>query len=163
MTKSLLLAAVASGLFLSNLAGAAANARVADHDATLTSAVFKEVETPGPKGAVMSRKPASRSRRASRSFYVLTYRNGGTRPADGVVITNPLAQDLVYAGPADTRPPLVSIDGQTFGPLASLSKAKAGGASAPATAADVKAIRWTLDQPVPAGGEVQLSFRARLK
>jgi uncharacterized repeat protein (TIGR01451 family) len=163
MTKSLLLAAVAAGLFLSNLATAAANAGAPEHDATLTSTVFKEVETPGPNGAVMSRKPAARVTPGDQVVYVLTYRNGGTRSADGVVVTNPLAKDLVYAGPADARPPLVSLDGQTFGPLAALSKAGAGGARVAAVAADVTAIRWTFDQPVPAGGEVQLSFRARLK
>lgn len=162
MTKSLLLAAVASGLFLSNLA-VAANASAPEHDATLTSAVFKEVETPGPNGAVMSRKPAARVTPGDQVVYVLTYRNGGTRPADGVVVTNPLAKDLVYAGPADARPPMVSIDGQTFGPLAALSKTGANGARVAAAAADVTSIRWTFDQPVPAGGEVQLAFRARLK
>ncbi len=163
MTKSLLLAAVAAGLFLSNLATAGAKANAAENDATLTSTVFKEVETPGPKGAVMSLKPAARVTPGDQVVYVLTYRNGGARAADGVVVTNPLAQDLVYAGPADSHPPMVSIDGQTFGPLASLSKAGAGGARVAAVPADVTSIRWTFDQPVPAGGQVQLSFRARLK
>ena len=83
--------------------------------------------------------------------------------AEGVVVTNPVGQDLVYAGPADARPPIVSVDGQTFGPLASLTRTTAAGVSAPVAAADVTTLRWLVAQPVPAGGEVRLSFRARLK
>jgi len=156
MTKSLLVAAAAAGL----LACGAARAG----EATLTSAVFKEVETPRPGGGVaMALKPAAKITPGDQIVYVLTYRNGGAHPTDGVVVTNPLAKDLVYAGPADSRPPQVSVDGQTFGPLVGLTKATAGGAIRPATNADITTLRWRLDQPVPAGGEVQLSFRARLK
>ena len=37
-------------------------------------------------------------------FYTITFRNVGTEPADNVVITNPIADSLVY------------IDGSAFGP-----------------------------------------------
>jgi len=155
MTKTLLLALAAAGL----LAHAPAQAG----EASLTSAVFKEAESKGPDGrATMARKPAARVTPGDQVVYVLTYHNGGDKPAEGVVVTNPLAANLVYAGPADAMPPQVSVDGQTFGPLATLTKTSAG-VAAKAVAADVTALRWTLAQPVPAGGEVQLSFRARLK
>jgi uncharacterized repeat protein (TIGR01451 family) len=155
MTKALLLAIVAAGLF--------AHAPAHAGEASLTSAVFKEVEARAPDGRITTAlKAAGRVTPGDQVVYVLTYRNGGERPTEGVIITNPLAQNLTYAGPADTQPPLVSIDGQAFGPLASLTKA-GGGRVAPAAAADVTALRWTLSQPVPAGGEVRLSFRARLK
>lgn len=155
MTKTLLLALAAAGLL------AHAPARAAE--ATLTSAVFKEVETRGPDGrATMALKPAARVTPGEQVVYVLTYRNGGEKPAEGVVVTNPLAENLVYAGPADAQPPQVSVDGQTFGSLASLTKTTAG-VAAKAVAADVTTLRWTLAQPVPAGAEVRLSFRARLK
>jgi uncharacterized repeat protein (TIGR01451 family) len=150
MTQTFLLAAVA---------GLLACGHVRAGEATLTSAVFKEAETRAPDGRVtVSLKPAARVTPGDQVVYVLTYRNGDTRPAEGVVVTNPLDKGLVYAGPADAKPPMVSVDGQTFGPLASLTKA-----GAPAAAADVTTLRWRLDQPVPAGGEARLSFRARLK
>lgn len=155
MTKTLLLALAAAGL----LAHAPAQAG----EASLTSAVFKEVESRGPDGrATVALKPAARVTPGDQVVYVLTYHNGGDKPAEGVVVTNPLAANLVYAGPADALPPQASIDGQTFGPLATLTKTSAG-ATTKAVAADVTALRWTLAQPVPAGGEVKLSFRARLK
>lgn len=153
MTKTLLLALAAAGL----LAHAPAQAG----EATLTSAVFKEVETRAADGRVSTAlKPAARVTPGDQVVYVLTYHNGGDRPAEGVVVTNPIAQDLAYAGPADSQAPMVSVDGKVFGPLAALTKANG---AAPASAADITTLRWTLPQPVPAGGQVQLSFRARLK
>jgi uncharacterized repeat protein (TIGR01451 family) len=155
MTKTLLLALTAAGL----LAHAPAKAG----EASLTSAVFKEVEARGSDGrSTLALKPVARVTPGDQVVYVLTYRNGGEKPAEGVVVTNPLAETLVYAGPADAQPPLVSVDGQTFGPLTSLTKTTAGVATK-AVAADVTTLRWTLAQPVPAGAEVRLSFRARLK
>jgi uncharacterized repeat protein (TIGR01451 family) len=155
MTKTLLLALAAAGL----LAHAPARAG----EASLSSAVFKEVESRSPDGrASVALKPAVRVTPGDQVVYVLTYHNGGDKPAEGVVVTNPLAANLVYAGPADALPPQVSIDGQTFGPLATLTKISAG-VTAKAVAADVTTLRWTLTQPIPAGGEVKLSFRARLK
>lgn len=154
MIKTLLLATTVAGL-LAHAAHAG--------EATLSTAVFKEVETRAADGKVTTQlKPAARVTPGDQVVYVLTYRNGGQQPAEGVVINNPIAKDLTYAGPADAKPPLVSIDGQTFGPLATLTKAGANGA-VPAAVADVTTLRWTFAQPVPAGGEVQMSFRARLK
>jgi uncharacterized repeat protein (TIGR01451 family) len=154
MIKTLLLATAVAGL-LAHAAHAG--------EATLSTAVFKEVETRAADGKVTTAlKPAARVTPGDQVVYVLTYHNGGVSPTDGVVINNPLAKDLIYAGPADAKPPLVSIDGHSFGPLASLTKTGAAGA-VPATAADVTTLRWALAQPVPAGGEVQMSFRARLK
>lgn len=155
MNKTLLIVLGAAGL----LAHAPAQAG----EASLTSAVFKEVETRSADGRVsVALKPAARITPGDQIVYVLTYHNGDARPAEGVVVTNPIAQDLVYAGPADAQPPMVSVDGQTFGPLASLTKTTAG-VTAPVVAADVTTLRWRIAQPVPAGGAVQLSFRARLK
>jgi uncharacterized repeat protein (TIGR01451 family) len=151
MTKTLLFAAAAAALMAAGAASAG--------EATLSAAVFKEVETRAADGRVSTvLKPAARITPGDQVVYVLTYRNGGERPAEGVVVINPIARDLVYAGPADVRPPMVSVDGETFGPLTALIKD--GAAAKPA---DVTTLRWRLDQPVPAGGEVQLSFRARLK
>ena len=94
--------------------------------------------------------------------YVLTYRNGAAKPATGVVVTNPIPADMEFAGPADGPAPLVSVDNKTFAPLDTL-KARHGEAEAPATYADVKAVRWTLADAVPAGGQARMSFRAKLK
>jgi uncharacterized repeat protein (TIGR01451 family) len=156
MTKTLLLAAAAAVLITQGPARAG--------EASLTAAVFREVEVRSPDGRVTTDlKPASRVTPGDQVVYVLTYRNGAAKPAEGVVVINPLAKDLVYAGPADARPPMVSVDGETFGPLTTLIKTAQGASPAPASAADVTTLRWRLDQPVPAGGEVRLSFRARLK
>ena len=158
MIKTLPLAVVAAALLAVGQASAAAD------DVSLTTAVFKEVETKAADGHVETTlKPAGRVVPGDQVVYVLTYHNGQAKPSEGVVVTNPLPQGLVYAGPADARPPLVSVDGKTFDQIARLTANRADGARAPAALADISAVRWTLPQAVPSGGEVRLAFRARLK
>ena len=96
--------------------------------------------------------------------YRLAFRNLGARSASGVVIANPVPAHVEYAGAAANSPaPELSVDGRTFGPLATLVVRTAAGGNRAAQAADVRVVRWRLPQPVPAGGEGQVAFRAVLK
>lgn len=155
MTKTLLLAAATALLF---------SGQALARDVSLTTSVFKEAETKTADGHVATAlKPAGRVVPGDQVVYVLTYHNGGAKAAEGVVVTNPMPEGVAYAGPIDGQAPLVSVDGKTFGPLSSLTVSRPDGARSPAAMADVSAVRWSLAQPVPAGGEVRLSYRARLK
>ncbi|MGQ0430759.1 MAG: hypothetical protein ACT4UQ_12575, partial [Gammaproteobacteria bacterium] len=98
-------------------------------------------------------------------FYVITYRNVGDQPADGVAITNPVPVELEYVaalglGPANQ----VSVDGgKHYGALAGLSVTDADGKSRPAQAADVTHVRWMLASALRPGDGGRVSFKARLK
>lgn len=108
--------------------------------------------------------PAKRVVPGDHVVYQIQITNSGAKPVNGVAIANPVPPSMQYAGPAGNSPaPEVSADGKSFGQLASLRIAVAGGQIRPATAADVRVVRWRLTQPVPAGGVQQVSFRALLK
>jgi uncharacterized repeat protein (TIGR01451 family) len=103
--------------------------------------------------------PAGRVVPGDNVVYRLTVRNDGAAAARGIVVANPVPAGMEYVGPAaGSAAPELSVDGKTFGTLAALS---AGGR--PATASDVRVVRWRLAQPVAAGGTSSVAFRARLK
>ena len=98
-----------------------------------------------------------------RLVFVLNYRNGGTRPADKFVITNPMPAAVRFADAGGTRP-LVSVDGgRQWGVLADLTIAEPDGTRRAAQPADVTHIRWAFDKPIPAGGAGKLMFRGVVK
>lgn len=100
-------------------------------------------------------------------LYVVTYSNQGKKPAEQVVINNPVPAGLLYQvgslQGAGTRSD-VSVDGgKTFGDLAKLTVPDADGKPRPAKAEDVTTVRWTVLAPVKPGGEGKVSFRAWVK
>lgn len=99
-----------------------------------------------------------------RVMLVLAYRNTGGQPLTDVVLANPVPSGMTYRGPADGSPaPDLSVNGTTFGPLASLKVPTSGGGARPATAADVTAVRWRLRTPIAAGAGGRLAFHAVVK
>lgn len=156
MPKSLIL----GGL----LAAAIAVPAVAD-PVKITANVLTEVREPAKDGTVrVSLQPAKRVVPGDHVVYRLTVANGSAKPAAGIVVASPVPDNLQYAGPAAGVPaPELSIDGKTFGPLSSLTVPAAAGGTRPATNADVRVVRWKLVQPVAAGGEGAVAFRALLK
>ena len=98
-----------------------------------------------------------------RLVFVLNYRNGGTKPADRFVVTNPMPAAVRFADAGGTHP-LVSVDGgRQWGLLADLTIAEAGGTRRAAQPADVTHVRWAFDKPIPAGGTGKLMFRGVVK
>ncbi len=97
-------------------------------------------------------------------MFTLEYRNTGTQPISGIVLDNPVPKGIVYRGPAEGSPaPELSVDGQTYGTLASLRAHAAGGTLRAATPEDVTHVRWKLAAPVAPGAKGELSFQAVLK
>ena len=99
-------------------------------------------------------------------IYVMNYRNKGTKPADGVVLKNPVPKELVYVpgsqDGAGARFDLSVDDGKTFGALEALTVTGEDGKPRAATAADVTTLRWNVAS-VKQGAAGKVSYRALLK
>ncbi len=99
-----------------------------------------------------------------RVTFQIAYRNTGRQPVADLVLANPLPAAIAYRAPSPGTPaPELSVDGRTFGPLASLRVPTAGGLFRPATADDVTSVRWRVPTAVAAGGEGRFSFQAVLR
>jgi len=108
--------------------------------------------------------PAAKAVPGDKIVLRLSYRNGGAAPIANVVLSNPLPAGITYRAPAAGSPaPEVSVDGQTFGTLATLRVAGADGNLRPATADDVRHVRWKIAAPIPAGAQGQVSCEGILK
>jgi uncharacterized repeat protein (TIGR01451 family) len=97
-------------------------------------------------------------------IFVLAYRNTGTQPLANVVLDNPLPSAIAYrsANPGSPAPD-VSVDGKTFGSLATLRVRSLDGSTRAASPNDVTSVRWRLASPLVAGSQGQLAFQAVLK
>ena len=130
----------------------------------VTASVLAEAREAAADGTVRIKLvPADRVVPGDHVVYRLSVANGGSKPASGITIANPVPANMLYAGPASGSPaPEVSVDGVTFGPMAALRVSDAAGTRA-GTPADVRAVRWKLAQPIAPGQADQVSFRARLR
>lgn len=129
------------------------------------SRVLTEQKTRAPDGTVrVALVPARRIVPGDRVTFVLAYRNTGTQPIGNVVLDNPVPKGIAYRAPAATSAaPDLSVDGKTYGPLASLRVATATGTTRAATPNDVTHVRWRLERPITAGAQGQLAFDAVLR
>nr|AGU10809.1 hypothetical protein [uncultured organism] len=151
---------------LAGLGGAVAAAAPALADPVkIMATVLAEARQAAADGTTQIKLvPAGRVVPGDRVVYRLSLTNGGSKPAAGVVITNPIPAGMQYAGPFAPSPaPELSVDGKNFGPLETLRISSDDGKVRLATAADVRAVRWRLAQPVAPGGAEQRAFRALLK
>ncbi|HNP63882.1 MAG TPA: hypothetical protein PKH39_08070 [Woeseiaceae bacterium] len=99
-------------------------------------------------------------------FYTITFTNVSDEVADNVVITNPIAADLVYVegsgfGPgADLQ---FSVDGgETFAAAEQLTVTEDGETRA-AEASDYTHVRWVLRNNLDAGAQATARFAAVLE
>ena len=129
------------------------------------SRVLTEQKTRAADGTVrVALVPARRIVPGDRVTFVLAYRNTGTQPIGNVVLDNPVPKGIAYRAPAATSAaPDLSVDGKTYGPLASLRVATATGTTRAATPNDVTHVRWRLERPITAGAQGQLAFDAVLR
>ena len=140
---------------------------VAQDALEVTTKVEKEIVVENERGeTVVERVAADVVVPGERVVYTITFRNVGAEPADNVVITNPIADSLIYvAGSAasDIASVEFSIDGgQTFGPASELTLVDEG-VERPATTQDYTHVRWIMQTELAAGAEGQTSFAADLE
>lgn len=148
------------------LAATAASAQETRH-LDVTTVVHKEVVVEMPDGRTETKLvDADSVVPGERVIYTITFANVGDEPAENVVITNPIAESLVYvAGSAsgDGMRVEFSIDGgSTFAPASEL-KVIDEGIERPATTSDYTHVRWVMQTELAAGGEGQASFAAVLQ
>ena len=131
---------------------------------TLDSSVFVErvaEDAAGAKTLVLEAPKVVTP--GDRLLFVLSYSNGGDKPATDFVVTNPVPDAVVYSE-AEGEGALVSVDGgKSWGDLQALKVRASDGAERTAQPADVTHIRWTFSKPIPAGQTGKLSFRGVVK
>ncbi|MFN0039577.1 MAG: hypothetical protein ACKVP2_08715 [Burkholderiales bacterium] len=100
-------------------------------------------------------------------IYVITYRNTGDKPAENVVVNNPVPVGLSYVPGSAVGEGVraeVSVDkGKQFGALETLRVKAANGALRAAKAEDVTHVRWTLLSAVPPAASGSVTYKALLK
>lgn len=99
-------------------------------------------------------------------FYTITFTNIGDEPADNVVITNPIAEDLMYVDGSAFGPGMdiqFSVDGGvTFAAANELTIAEDGEVR-DAQAADFTHVRWVMQNDLEAGAQGVARFAAVLE
>lgn len=137
-------------------------------DFELKSEAFQDVAVKGKDGKVSKKRQAvTTAVPGSEVLYVISYRNGGAKPANDIVINNPVPAQMRYqAGSAEgagTRVE-VSVDGgKQFGALEALQVKGADGKPRAARAEDVTHLRWTVLGAVAPGKAGSVSYRAVVK
>ncbi|HUP92612.1 MAG TPA: hypothetical protein VM074_10230 [Solimonas sp.] len=134
----------------------------------LVNQVYQEVTQTGADGRKEVRRvPAAKVVPGDEVLYVITYKNVGAKPADDVVVANPLAPELQYKAGSATGANAtaeVSVDGgKTFGELGQLTVASADGKRRAALAGDVTHVRWRLKSSIKPEQQGEVSFRAVLR
>lgn len=138
----------------------------ADEAVTLHTEALTEVTVVNEKGKTETRLvEAGRVAPGDDVVYAIHWENSGKKPAESVVITNPIPTHMICKTieEATSARTTVSVDGgKTFGPLAQLTVAGPNGTARPATLADCTHVRWNFDQPLSPGHKGTLHFRASL-
>jgi uncharacterized repeat protein (TIGR01451 family) len=98
--------------------------------------------------------------------WTITATNVCNKPADDVVIANPVPEQMTYVADSamGTGTDIAySVDGREFRPAAELTVRSADGASRAARAEDVRAIRWTYKASFAPGASGFVRYRALVK
>lgn len=100
-------------------------------------------------------------------IFTVQYVNKGDKPAENVVINNPVPRHMDYieksAEGKDTKIDFSVDGGRTFGAPDKLRVKGADGKERTALASEYTHIRWVLLKPIPAGEKGSVSFLAKVK
>jgi len=100
-------------------------------------------------------------------IFTVHYINRGNKPAENVVIKNPVPEHMLYVtGTAEGKDSKIEFSadhGKIFGPADKLKVKDADGRERIAGPADYTTIRWTVQKPVAKGEKGSVSFRAKVK
>lgn len=100
-------------------------------------------------------------------LYLIHYHNQGEKPAEAVVITNPIPEHMQYLNmvtPTSETETTFSIDNEkTFDTADRLFVTMDNGDKRPAIASDYTHIQWRFKNPLPPGSRGSVGYRAQLK
>lgn len=163
--KKTIIAVFAAGFLAVSALAAAAETKGAIE---LTSLAEKEVVTTNAAGkAVTKLVPAAKVIPGDEIIYSLVYKHVGDKPAEKVVLDNPVPPEMTYVpGSATGKDAVItfSVDGgKTFHAEKDLLVKKPDGSFRPAAPADYTVVRWTMKKAVKPGETGRVSFKAKLK
>jgi uncharacterized repeat protein (TIGR01451 family) len=127
-----------------------------------------EVKTKGPDGAEqIKREPAKKVPPGGAVIYTLRAENKGAKPADDVVVTDPIPEHMDYidgsASSVGTRLTFSVDGGKTWAPKEKLQVRGKDGVTHTATAEELTHIRWQFEKPLAPGESRSVEFRARVE
>ena len=162
--KFSLLAGAALALLLT--AAGVSPALAEDGKLKLTSRSEKEVVLVKEGSKTVTLVPAEKVIPGDVVLFTNHYQNDGSQPADDVVISNPVPKYMVYVdGSAFGEGATITFSfdkGKSFDTPGKLIKTEKG-KKRTARAEEYTHIRWSFKNPIPAGKEGDLGFKARLK
>lgn len=134
----------------------------------LKTEAFQEVLVKAEDGKQQKKRvPLTTAVPGTEVIYVITYRNSGAAPADNVIVSNPVPENLIFVpGSAQGEATRfeVSIDkGKTYGALEALKVKQSNGSPRPANGGDVTHVRWTVLTQVAPAASGSVSYKALLK
>ena len=144
-----------------------AMAAIAQAHLEVTTTVQKEEQYVNDAGQVEKRLvPADVVVPGEKVFYTITFRNVSEESADNVVITNPIAADLIYVMGSGYGPGTeieFSVDGgASFGKAEQLQVTEDGVTRA-AEPRDFTHVRWVMQNDLAAGAQGTARFAAVLE
>jgi uncharacterized repeat protein (TIGR01451 family) len=152
---------------LASLSTAVLPALAAD-SLSLKNQAFQDISVVNKDGKPeIKRQVVTKATPGTEIIYVITYQNTGKKPAEKVVINNPIPTGLAYrpgtAEGAGTSAE-VSVDGgKVYGALETLQVKDVDGALRAAKGEDVTHVRWMVVTPVAPGRQGDVTYRAMLK
>lgn len=137
----------------------------AEGNLKLTSRSEKEIVVVKNGAKTVTLAPAEKVVPGDVVLFTNRYQNQGKEPAEDVVISNPVPKHMTYldgsAFGEGTNITFSFDNGKNFDTPGKLVKTEKG-KKRPARADEYTHIRWTFRNPIPAGKEGELGFRARL-
>jgi uncharacterized repeat protein (TIGR01451 family) len=133
----------------------------------VTQAAEKEIEVTTAQGTrTLARVPVERAVPGETVIYTVKVANTGAASAEKVTVNSLVPTHMRYvdgSATTDGAKVLFSVDGgKRFDDADKLTVVAADGRRRPAGPSDFTNIRWILSEPLPAGGQRVVAFRAIL-
>jgi uncharacterized repeat protein (TIGR01451 family) len=143
---------------------------VAENNSAVEIRVIQEVEVKvkGDDGQEqVKREPAKKVQPGVAVIYTLRAENKGSKPADDVVVTDPIPEHMDYvdgsATSAGTRLTFSADGGKTFVAKEKLQVKGKDGVTRAALPTELTHIRWQFEKPLAPGESRAVEFRARVE
>jgi uncharacterized repeat protein (TIGR01451 family) len=141
---------------------------LAANDIRFTSTAEIEVQQVNAKGEkVLVRQPAILLPPGEIVIYTNMFTNKGEKPAEKVVVNNPVPDNTEYLGGSATESGfdvVFSVDkGKSYGKPKELTVPDGKGGKRPAEPKEYTNIRWTMLAPLKSGATGVVEFRVRVK